>query len=339
MEYSVVEYTKKIIEKHTPLYRYDNKQDFGLWQVQSKEKLAQLLGMNAFEKCEPDLQIEYVKDEGTYINTRFSFQVEEGLYAPCHLLIPKIAEGKIPVFICLQGHSTGMHMSLGKPKYERDEKMLEGCPERAIAIEAVKRGYAAIALEQRYMGERGHSEDGTPICCSGDALSSILMGRTNVGERVWDIQRLIDVIETNFPQLDKDRIGCMGGSGGGTATFYAACLEERIKYCNANTSICTYKDSIVAKHHCACNYIPGIARFFDMGDLGGLVAPRKMVMSNGGKDPIFKIEGAIESAKIIKQLYKAAGAEDNFAFYIGDGGHQAYTCAALDILEEMFDKH
>lgn len=335
MEYNVVEYTKKIVAKHTPLCRYNGEQDFAQWQNQCKEKLAELLGMEAFEKCEPNLQIEYIKDEGDYTDTRFSFQVEEGLYAPCHLLTPKNVTGKLPVIICLQGHTTGMHMSINKPKYERDVQMLAGCPERAIAVEATKRGYATISLEQRYMGERGHSEDGTPICCSGDAVASLLMGRTNVGGRVWDIQRLIDVIETDFPRLDKDRIGCMGGSGGGTATFYAACLEDRIQYCNPNVAVCTYRDSIVAMHHCACNYVPGIAKYFDMGDLGGLVAPRKMVMSNGKEDPIFPIEGAIESAEIIKKLYKAAGAEDNFVFYIGDGGHQAYTGAVMDILEEM----
>lgn len=335
MEYNVIEYTKKMIGKHTPLYRYDGQLDFSKWQKQCKEKLAELLGIDDFEKCKPDLQIEYVNNEDDYTETRFSFQVEEGLYAPCHLLTPKNVTGKLPVIICLQGHTTGMHISINKPQYDGDFKMLADCPERALAVEVVKRGYAAITLEQRYMGERGHSEDGTPICCSGSAVVSSLMGRTNAGGRVWDVQRLIDVIETDFPQLDKDRIGCMGGSGGGTTTFYAACLEERIKYCNSNVAVCTYRDSIVAMHHCPCNYVPGIAKYFDMGDLGGLVAPRKMVMSSGKEDPIFPIAGAIESAEIIKQLYKTAGAEENFAFYIGDGGHQAYTGAVMDIFEEM----
>jgi len=338
MTYSTVEYTKKIVAKHIPLYRYNGVQDFKEWQIQCKEKLAELLGMDSFEKCESDLQIEYVHEEENYTDTRFVFQVEEGLYAPCHLLMPKNAEGKLPVIICLQGHTTGMHVSLGKPQYERDSQMLASCSERALAVEVVKRGYAAIALEQRYMGERGHDEDGTPICCGGKAMASLLLGRTNIGGRVWDIQRLIDVIEHDFPQLDQDKIGCMGGSGGGTATFYAACLDERITYCNPNVAVCTYRDSIVAMHHCACNYVPGIAKYFDMGDLGGLIAPRKMVVSNGKEDPIFPIEGAIESANIIKQLYERAGAAENFAFYIGDGGHQAYTGAVMELLEEMLSE-
>lgn len=336
MEYNVLEYTERMIAKQKISYRYDGRQEFCKWQKKAREKLTELLRMDAYEPCEPKLQIEYVNDEGDYEDMRFNFQVEEGLYAPCHLLTPKNIVGKLPVIICLQGHSTGMHMSLGKPKYKADFDKLAVCPERALATEAVKRGYAAIALEQRYMGERGHGEEGIPACYKGLSMASLLIGRTNIGERVWDIQRLIDVIENAFPKLDKERIGCMGCSGGGTATYYAACLDKRIKFCNPNVAICTFKDSIAAQHHCPCNYVPNIAKYFDMGDLGGLIAPRKMVVSSGKMDPYFPITGAIESVERIKQLYKNAGAEEKFVFYIGEGGHQAYTSAVLDIFDKWY---
>ena len=57
-------------------------------------------------------------------------------------------------------------------------------------------------------------------------MSAIILGRTLIGERAWDVMRAIDVL-SYFKELDLDVI--TGNSGGGTASFYSACLDERIK--------------------------------------------------------------------------------------------------------------
>ena len=61
----------------------------------------------------------------------------------------------------------------------------------------------------------------------------------------------------------------MGNSGGGTATYYAACLDERISLAMPSCAVCSWDQSIAVKRHCACNYVPYIANYFDMGDMGG----------------------------------------------------------------------
>ena len=128
-------------------------------------------------------------------------------------------------------------------------------------------------MEQRYMGECGGLPTGAGCHTPWGAdhqlsvLSTLAFGRTAIGERVWDICRMIDVLEKHFDMLDIDNVCCMGSSGGGTATFYAACVEERIKACISSVAVCTFKDSIIGLKHCPCNYIQGIARYFDMGDL------------------------------------------------------------------------
>ena len=316
-----------------PKMRY-NGGDFAQWQKEAKEKFAEILGMSEFTACDEKFEIRETCDKGDYTQVCFTFQSEEGVCIPCDMLIPNTGKDKYPLMICLQGHTTGRHMSLGITKYPEDEELMGKCPERALAIESVKRGYIAIAMEQRYMGELGHDENGKPDCCRQRSMPLLLLGRTVAGERVWDVKRLIDTIEKNVDKADMNRISCMGGSGGGTTTFYAACLEERITCALPNVAVCTYGDSIAAMHHCSCNYIPRIAKYFDMGDLGGLVAPRRMVVSNGRYDEIFPIDGAIKSAEMIKKLYTAAGAEEMFDFYIGEGGHQAYTSAVFKILGE-----
>ncbi len=325
------ELNQKRVADIVPVMRYKGG-DFTKWQKESREKLSQILGMSEFEVCDEKFEVRETCDKGDYTQIAFTFQSEEGVFIPCDMLVPNTGEDKYPLMICLQGHTTGRHMSLGITKYPEDTMLMGKCPERAIALESVKRGYIAIAMEQRYMGELGHDENGKPDCCRRRSLPTLLTGRTVTGERVWDVKRLVDTVEKNVDKVDTSRISCMGGSGGGTTTFYTACLDERIVCALPNVAVCTYSDSIAAVEHCECNYIPGIAKYFDMGDLGGLIAPRRMVMSNGRYDEIFPVEGAVKTAELINKLYIAAGAEEQFDFYIGEGGHQAYTADVFKIL-------
>ena len=54
----------------------------------------------------------------------------------------------------------------------------------------------------------------------------------------------------------------MGMSGGGTATYYAACFEKRFDVYLPGASLCSFKDSIIELCHCSCNYVPKIAEYF-----------------------------------------------------------------------------
>mgnify|MGYP003295189338 CR=1 FL=1 len=73
---------------------------------------------------------------------------------PCHLWIPNNGKEKHSVVICLQGHASGMHISMGKPIYEGDEETISG-GDRDFCVRAVKEGYVAVAVEQRNFGECG----------------------------------------------------------------------------------------------------------------------------------------------------------------------------------------
>jgi len=132
-----------------------------------------------------------------------------------------------------------------------------------------------------------------------------------------------------------EKIAIMGNSGGGTCSFYAACFDERIKIVMPSCSVCTYRDSIVAMHHCACNYIPNIARYFDMCDLSVLIAPRPFIIVAGQEDPIFPIEGVQKTFDVVKKIYKKANAEDNCKLVIGDGGHRFYANPSWNVFRSF----
>ena len=318
-------YNLRRIENLNPSMRYDGKENFFVWQKRAKETLAELLGMDKLVRCPAELAVEHRTETEEYEEIRFTFQSEPGYRVPAVLRVPKSKEkGTAPLVVCLQGHSNGFHISLGNPFFDGDENTIKG-GDRDFAVRIVKEGFAALAIEQRNFGECGGKEKGGTYC-HVSSMSAIIQGRTTIGERVWDVSRALDAVTESFSDLvDTDEIMCMGNSGGGTATYYTACLEERIKLAMPSCAIATYKSSIAAMFHCVCNFIPHIAEYFDMGDLAGLIAPRKLVIVNGRYDDGFPDAGARECFDIAKSLYEAAGVPGECALVTGPEGHRFYA--------------
>lgn len=238
--------------------------------------------------------------------------------------------------ICLQGHTTGMHISLGRGKYKEDKESIAG--DRDFAIQAVRQGYAALVMEQRCFGERQSPNHKNRIgyiqACDHDTEIALLLGRTMVGERVWDVSRAIDSLG-EFPEIDINRIACMGDSGGGTITYYIACYDKRIKAAMPSCSFCTLQHSIGSIDHCVDNYIPGILQYFELADLAGLIAPRPLIIVNGATDEIFPIKYGRKAFKVVKEIYKMAGVPGNCAHVIGPGGHRFHADLAWPVFNEL----
>jgi len=305
------------------------------WRKALKSKLSELLGRKPV-KVKPNVKVEYEIDCGAFIDRRFVFSAEAGVEVPCHLLVPKEAPSPLPLMICLQGHSTGMHISLGRPKYEGDAESIAGG--RDFALQAVREGFAALALEQRCFGERSDSrpKEARTVnsSCHHASMCELLVGRTMLGLRVWDVSRAIDALG-EFEGLDMDRIACMGNSGGGTVSYYAACTDDRIKAVMPSCSVCTFKSSIGAVDHCQCNYIPGIMNYVEMGELAGLIAPKSLLVVAGRKDPIFPIAGVKECFASVQAIYKAEGHPANCRLVLGPDGHVFYPDLAWPAFHEL----
>jgi cephalosporin-C deacetylase-like acetyl esterase len=312
--------------------------DSAAWRQHVGDKLHELLGVSP-ERVPLEITVEYEREHETFIERRFTFVSEPGAMVPCHLLLPKNVKGPFPAMICLQGHSTGMHISLGRAKYDGDEASIAGG--RDFALQAVAQGFAALTLEQRCFGERGDSRPKErrfhASGCAHATHVALLLGRTMIGERVWDISRAIDVLLT-FSEVDPSRIACMGNSGGGTATYYAACMDERIAMAMPSCAVCTYAASIGSIDHCVDNYIPGALKYFDMQDLAGLIAPRPLIVVAGRQDNIFPLNGVEEAFTTIQQIYAAAGMPENCRLVLGEQGHQFYPEEAWPVFRDMMQR-
>lgn len=324
-----------VLKNRKQLLAFDPSADYADWKTAVKEKFCELLGDDP-EPVDLNISVEWEKETELFTERRIVFDTELGASVPCHLLLPKNGKAPYPVVICLQGHSSGMHISLGRAKYEGDEELICG-GDRDFALQVVREGYAALVIEQRGFGERKCDRkimEGNTTC-PHPAMVSLLLGRTMIRERVWDVSRAIDMLET-LPEIDKEHIALMGNSGGGTATYYTAAIEPRIKVAMPSCAVCAFDYSIGIMRHCDCNYIPRMAKYFDMGEIACMIAPRPLIVVAGEKDPDFLIEGTKKVYAVIEEIYKKEGAPENCKLITGPAGHRFYADLSWDTFRAYF---
>lgn len=249
-------------------------------------------------------------------------QLEPGVSTCLYVCLPAGAKGPQRPFICLQGHSTGMHTSIAVEwRDETVPKAIGG--DRDFAIGCLRRGIAAVCLEQRYMGENSTRPDHTPDCAHY-ATICLLSGRTALGERVFDVDRAIDYLSTR-PDFDLSQVGVMGNSGGGTTSMFAGAVLPRLTHVMPSCSFSSFRASIGTIHHCVCNYVPRLYELGESADVLGLIAPRPLVIVNGRLDDIFPLDAANEQFARLEAIYAAAGAVDRVRHVVGPEGHRFYV--------------
>jgi dienelactone hydrolase len=149
-------------------------------------------------------------------------------------------------------------------------------------------------------------------------------GRTAMGERVWDMQRILDWAG-KLPDIDSRRVLMMGNSGGGMVTLYASAVDERITVAVPSCSFCSLTSPTGYLYHCDCNMVPGILAHAEMADVAGLTAPRHMLAVNGREDRLFAVADVERAAAGAKAIFTAAECPDHFDHRFGDAGHRFYA--------------
>ncbi len=308
------------------------------WQARLRRELKRLMGARPSERVPlmPRLLWKRTHEVGTI--EKWVIRTEQHADMPMYLCLPKDAATPAPTMICLQGHTTGMHHSIARQRHDESQPLdVEG--DRAFALGCMSRGVVALCIEQRSFGERREQrqEHIAGPSCHDAAMHALMLGRTLLGERVYDVDRALDFLETR-PEVDRRRIGVMGNSGGGTVTLYAAALLPRLAFAMPSCSFCTFRDSIMAIYHCADNYVPGILNVADMSDVLGLAAPKPVVVVAGKDDPIFPVGGVRKAFRDLKAVYRAAGAADRCHLVIGPEGHRFYADLAWPVMLKSIAK-
>jgi len=280
------------------------------WQHDLRTKVGELLGMPPREPSPLKPAIIETRTFPGYRREKIVFDAAPGVTVLAYLLIPLNATKPLPAVICIPGHGRGVDDIVGIDEEGRDRTGKPGY-EHDFAIQVVEAGLASVAIEPMGFGCRRDSLNAkkglAQKACEPVAGGALLVGQTLIGWRVRDVVRTIDYLATR-PELDANRVGCMGISGGGTNTLFAAALEPRIRVAMVSGYLNTFRDSIGSLAHCIDNYIPGILNWAEMYDIAGLIAPRPLFVESGEKDNIFPVEASVESFKRVQEIYRVFGA-------------------------------
>ncbi len=307
------------------------------WQQEGRAKLVELMGEFP-ERVPLEAEVLESRDMGDYTRETLVFQTRRNLTAYGYLLLPKDREGTIPAMVCVPGHGRGVDDIVGIETDGTQRAEKEGYA-KDFAIQAVEHGYATLAIEPLGFGHRrdeaARSSGPGQNSCRPAAGAAMLFGETMVGWRVWDVIRAIDYLQTR-PEVDGERVGVMGISGGGTVSLFAAAVDDRIGAAMVSGYFNTFRDSIVSLSHCLDNYVPGLLRYMEMYDVAGLIAPRALFVESGEEDHIFPIAAAREAFDRTRPMYRALGAEDRLAHEVFAGGHEFNGGRAWKFLNGVF---
>jgi dienelactone hydrolase len=310
------------------------------WQVTLRDKVIELLGGFPAERCDLDPHLIESVEESSFTREQVVIQTQPGEYMPCYVLRPENVTPPYKAVIALHGHGTGgARLLVGNTEGPVEAEMMHtlNCD---YARQLVLRGFLVFVPVQRGFAERMEapplvdtSDPAWLSSCHEAGLSALLCGKTLLGLRVWDIIRLVDYIQTR-PEAMTPGLGCAGLSGGGTATLFTTALEPRITCAVVSGYFNTFRDSIMAVHHCACNYVPGILQYAEMVDVAGLVAPRPLLVESGKQDPIFPVDAAQRAFAGLQAVYRCFNAGDHLKAVLFDGEHAWYGAQSYDWLEK-----
>lgn len=323
----------------TYAFRATSRPEFEAWQRSFRPQLRSLLGIDRIAGrglCElrPRRIGEVVQDD--HVREEWTIQTEPGFELPFYVLRPRHVDRRLPLVLTPHGHGkAGKRTYAGLWENEEERRQIaEG--ERDVALQAVREGYVAIAPDMRgFAGLRRRQEiekDATSSCRTLQ-MHALLFGRTLIGERVWDMMRLIDYAATR-PEVDVSRVVITGNSGGGTVSLFAAACDERIGVAVPSSYFCTFEHSIGSIYHCECNYVPGLLAVAEMADVAGLIAPRPFLAVAGRTDPIFPYDAMQAAFSRLQRIYEAAGAPERCRLYTGEGGHRYYKAGVWPFVRQ-----
>jgi hypothetical protein len=311
--------------------------DVSLWQQALRTKLVEAIGYRKYEPVSVPLNVRslWQKEHPLGRIEKIVFSAEPGADVLAYVCLPKSARPPYTFFICLQGHTSGMHNSIAVTYEDENVPMaVEG--DRDFGLGCMARGIAALCLEQRSFGERREfiQPQHLDYLCHQAAMNALMLGTTLLAERIFDVDRAIDYLAQRG-DVAMEKVGLMGNSGGGTTTLFATALLPRVQAAMPSCCFSTFAASIQAMFHCVCNYVPGLLPVAEMGDIAGLIAPKPLVIVSGREDGIFPLHAAESEFERVRDIYQTMGASDRCHHVIGDGGHRFYANEAWTVMQAL----
>jgi len=341
--------------------------DFSEWQKEAREVVS--AGLH-YDPGKLDLQTEIhekINRDG-YIQEKISFNTTPWIRVNGYFLYPDKITDPVPGLVVF--HAWGGIMLFGKERIVntgRDHLLLQEHRDKIysgnyLAEVYARAGYAVVVIDAHHFGERaprgtmGIPEEYDPYELESSSVMEIhkmtsdalcygvrqlnWAGTTWMGVNFWDDSRCIDFLQSR-PEVDHEKIGCTGVSGGGWRTNFLAALDPRVK---ASSSVCWMTICDYQQMHNVKGAIgtfcllPGVWDRLDIPDLQIMSYPCASLVLNGREDKMFPPEANAEAEKRIREGYEWAGDKSLFKNVYADKPH-VYDQEFQDITVDWFDQH
>lgn len=297
------------------------------WEAKRKTLREQYLEMMGLWPLPPRTSLKPVVTgtvmAGKYRVEKLHFQSIPGLYVTANLYLPLGEVKKAPaiLYVCGHGNVVENGISFGsKVSYQYHPAWFAA------------HGYVCLILDTLQLHEIPGLHHGT---YREGMWWWHTRGYTPGGIELWNAIRALDYLETR-PEVDRERIGLTGRSGGGATSWWAAAADERIKAVVPVAGIADLTAHIadgaqpgtpdrlkagVIAGHCDCMYPVNTYRW-DFAQIAALIAPRPLLLGNSDEDSIFPVAGYRRIAEKVRKVYALYGAEEKFQLLETQGPHK-----------------
>lgn len=279
---------------------------------QYRKQLFEMLGLAPLPKKTPLKPVITGKnDHPDFTVENVHFQSRPGLYVTGNLYVPKNLKEKAPtvLYVCGHGRVKKNGISYGnKATYQHHGGWF------------ARNGYVCLMIDTLQLGEIEGIHHGT---YNHDMWWWNARGYSSAGVEAWNCIRALDYLETR-PEVDADRFGVTGRSGGGAYSWWVSALDERIKVAVPVAGITSMKNHVVdgtVEGHCDCMFHVNTYRW-DYPMIAALVAPRPLLISNSDKDRIFPLDGVVDVYTKVRRIYELYGKLDHVGLQITEGPHK-----------------
>jgi dienelactone hydrolase len=167
--------------------------------------------------------------------------------------------------------------------------------------------------------------------------SLLSAGTTWPGVYVVEDQRALDVLCAR-PEVDAERVGCAGLSGGGMRTVFLGGLDDRIRAAVAVGFMTTWREFLLDKcfTHTWMTYVPLLPRDLDFPEILALRAPAATMVQNCNEDPLYTVPEMQRADRMMQEIFERGGAPAMYRCNFYEGGHKFDRQMQQDAVE-FFD--
>jgi hypothetical protein len=313
------------------------------WQTRARARLADLTGYVAATAPPTIVDVRGpvpLPQSPDIEKTTYYLRVRPQSDLPVTVLTSTVANGPRPVFLYLAGSTSGVHLGWGETKVPIDHQRLSIGAD--IALQAARRGYLAVCIEQTGYGEK---EERDLLKRSSNrtidiAVHAALLGQSLLGLKAMDVSATIDWLASPaFPHhIDPARIFLFGHSSGGTAAQFAAALDTRILGTLASGSVRRLTEVVATRGNGNGELlIPRFLQDFESDDVLALIAPRPFVGLSGIDDHIFPFDGVTRAIEGALPAYRSFDAADKIKAVAAPFGHRYYAEESWNVWRQIID--